>query len=102
VLNAQFLHVACFEDATESTWACRASARSGEAVYLSLTSLLGFAQTFPPRPKFICNSTSIPQRNIPPKALRVNGSGVSQIPLTRQEKYGTGMYHVFDAKFARI
>ena len=77
VLNSQFLHLGMLRGRygvhmrpTERR------AETAKQVYLRpYVHLFGFAQTLPPRPKFICKRyCPFLQRNIPPKAFPVYSS----------------------------
>jgi DNA invertase Pin-like site-specific DNA recombinase len=66
-------------------------------VYLRpYVNLFGFAQTFPPRSKFICKLYfPFLQRNIPPKAFSVNGRNVALISFGEGLDFSTSMGKLF-------
>src|SRR6266853_6519007 len=77
VLNAQFLHVGVLRGGYRVYMRpAQRRAETSKQVYLSpYVHLFGFAQTFPPRSKFICKLYfPFLQRNIPPKAFSVKGT----------------------------
>ena len=84
VLNAQFLHVGVLRRryGVHLGPAERRPEAVKQAYLRPYVHLFGFAQTLPPRPKFICKLYfPFPQRNIPPKPCVSMVVGVLQIPM---------------------